>query len=344
MMSPLLEDFPTELIAQIYLSCEAVNDACSLSATCTRLRKIYNAPGRKLQILEATAESQFGPVQDAINLITHNSSQAAHLVRNVPVSMALLKQVVHVGKTANKWADAIYPFKKWKDKYEDRRLLTEQERYALRRAVYRLWLYRRAFCNVDHPRTTRLIPLLLLQRAALLHNFHNEELAEMIDLQNIVRDTLATNICPSNGAVQRKFRKRFPDTNYQLLFNMHLNYPPSPTHLSPQEAQQYKYYAKYRPTAYHEPGCEGWGDDISHYYVIEDMLKLDFEQILWLKDNAPSKFHVESYVRSLGAWFDNNGDTFQETVETVLVQRGAEVGEFLEAVADGELGVVKSSL
>ncbi|KAB8342713.1 hypothetical protein FH972_022313 [Carpinus fangiana] len=338
--TPLFEDLATELLAQVYLHCNSIKDVLSLSSTCQRLRSIYTS-GRSLQILARAANVEYGPFEDAIQLVTYNESQPAHLFRDPPLSFPLLKQIVEVGKVAVRWADDIYPFKKWKDNFEDRRLLIHSEKLLLRRALYRLWLYRRAFATSTTLRTIRMSPQQLARRAALLHNFDNAALAEMADVQATIRETLASNVCPSNGAIQRKFRRRFPETNYQLQFNMHLNYPtPTEMALSTQQAQQYKYYAKYRPTATHEPGCEGWGDDISHYYVVEDMLKLDPGQILMLKTCAPSKSQVEAYVRGLGPWFENNGDTFAETLEWVLRQRGVEVAEFNEAVQECEAGVV----
>lgn len=98
-------------------------------------------------------------------------------------------------------------------------------------------------------------------------------------------------------------------------------------------------YNRYASNAYHDPGNEGWGDDIGHYYVVEDMLKLDPEQILWLKENAPLKGMVESFVRGLGEWFDNNGETWGQTLEWVLRARGEDVVGVYEAIADGELGI-----
>lgn len=185
----------------------------------------------------------------------------------------------------------------------------------------------------------------MLERASLLHNFSTPELAEMHDVHNILRDTIGNNICPSNGTIRRKFQKRFPDSTHQLLFNMHLPFQPPSTfvpsdtyyHSSPQAGS--KFHAKFVPSRNHEPGAEGWGDDILHYYVVEDMLKLDPEQILWLKANAPFKGQVEAYVRSLGDWFENNGETFAQTLAFVVQQRGGEMEELKEAVEEGEMGV-----
>lgn len=86
-------------------------------------------------------------------------------------------------------------------------------------------------------------------------------------------------------------------------------------------------------------GAEGWGDDISHYYVIEDYMKLDPEQVLWLREHAPLKGMVQGYVRLLGSWFENNGETMGPTVEYVLDERGENAERFTEAIGEGRLGV-----
>ena len=350
-----LEDLATELISHIFLSCTSVSDVLALSSTCHRFRQIY-ASSQKLQILQNAAEAQYGPLQDLTQLLTHNASQPAHVIRSVPFSISLLKQIVHTGRVAEKWCD-IYPFKKWKQNFENRRLLTSNERYRLRRALYRLWLYSRAFHNRAHPRETRVTKLVIQKRAGLLHNWSTIELAEIADVHAVLREVLHSNVCPSNGTIARKFKKRSPDNeHHQLLFNIHLNYPPvqcnlfqSQYHSSPNVLSNHFHstsafnsrygYSKYTATSYHEPGAEGWGDDIPHYYVVEDMLKLDPEQIMWLKENAPLKGQVEMYVKGLGDWFENNGETWGQTLEWVLEERGEDAGEILGAVADGDLGV-----
>lgn len=358
----LFEFLATELVSHIFLSCDSIASVLALSSTCRRFRYIY-ASSQKLAILEHAAEQEFGPLQDLTQLLTHNASQPAHIIRSVPFSLALLQQIVHTGRVAVKWCD-IYPFKRWKYDYEHRRLLTQNERYRLRRAIYRLWLYSRAFHNRDHPRELRAMKLVLQKRASLLHNWSTLELAEMADAHSVVREVLHSNICPSNGTIARKFKKRYPDSNdHHLLFNIHLNYPPpvtTPPPNNPFTAHYHQYqtpsqlssyfhttpaYAarhassKYSMHSYHEVGAEGWGDDIPHYYVVEDMLKLDPEQIMWLKENAPFKGMVEGYVKALGDWFDNNGETWGQTLEWVLDERGEDVGGFLGAVAEGEVGI-----
>lgn len=355
------EYMATEVVTTVFTFCNSIDDVIALSSTCKRFRGIYNGT-QKLHILQHATDAQFGPLEDAVQLVTHNDSQPAHLLRSVGFSFALLRQLVHVGRIAEKWCD-IYPFKKWRDNYEDRRLLAQDERCRLRRALYRLWLYSRAFHNGQHTREHRMSPLMIQERAELLHNWSTEELAEIADVHAVLRDVVQSNVCPSNGTIARRFNKRHPDQKHQLLFNIHLNYPlapapfaPPPTplsayhsppnllfthfHGSPMVTNKYhNTYNRYASNAYHDPGNEGWGDDIGHYYVVEDMLKLDPEQILWLKENAPLKGMVESFVRGLGEWFDNNGETWGQTLEWVLRARGEDVVGVYEAIADGELGI-----
>ena len=68
-------------------------------------------------------------------------------------------------------------------------------------------------------------------------------------------------------------------------------------------------------------------------------MKLNPEQILYLRDSAPLKSQVELYVANLGEWFNNNGETFSETLAYVLKQRGQDLQEMKDAVEDGELGI-----
>ncbi|KAH7386952.1 hypothetical protein DE146DRAFT_188252 [Phaeosphaeria sp. MPI-PUGE-AT-0046c] len=351
----LFEDLATELVLAVFFSCNRIADVLALSSTCRRFRRISTS-SQRLAILESAAETQFGPLQDLTQLLTHNASQPAHIIRDVPFSVALLKQIVRYGHVAEKWCN-IYPFKKWKHDYENRRLLTSVEDYRLRRAIYRSWLYSRAFHNRDHAREFRATKPILQKRAALLHNWNTWELAEIADVNAVIREVVHSNICPSNGAIARKFKKCFPENEHSLLFNIHLNYPQPQAH-NPFSAQYHittntlsahfnntaTYTSRYTSSKFsllpnHEVGAEGWGDEIPHYYVIEDMLKLDPEQILWLKENAPLKGMVEAYVRSLGDWFENNGETWGQTLEWVLMERGEDVREFMGAITDGELGV-----
>ncbi|WEW56370.1 hypothetical protein PRK78_001813 [Emydomyces testavorans] len=366
----MLFDFlATELVLHVFYSCDSIADVLNLSLTCRRFHGIFSA-SQKLLILANAAETEYGPLHEVIQLVTQNASQPAHITRQAPMSINLLEQIIQVGRVAKKW-EAIYPIKKWKVDYENRRLLTDMERFHLRRAIYRLWLYSRAFHSPSFPRTSRVIPFVVRERAELLHNWSTSELAEIEDVRLVIRDVVQNHICPSNGTIQRKFRKRYPDATPSLSFNIHLNYPPPASNVVPSSNLNTsdaffftsrspnsnldndnrafrhhtnppnKYATKFRSDLYHEPGLEGWGDEIPHYYVVEDMLKLDPSQILWLRENALLKEQVERYIRSMGDWFENNGETFAQTLEWVISERGEDVTSFREAIGDQELGIAK---
>lgn len=328
-----IDDLPAEILTQVYLSLPTVSSALALSATCHCMYSTYHS-SKRLLILTHAAENEFGPLDDISQLLTHNASQPAHVRRNVPVSDALFQQIIRVGRVAKKWED-IYPFRRWKSNFADRRLLTTVERVVLRRALYRLWLFDRAFHNSSQVRTCRLLPDIVRERAALLHNFGTLELAEMLDVHLIFRDVVANNVCPSNGKLRAKYHKRFQEVSPHHV-NIHLNYP---TRLPGALYSNSKYHASLQPSHLFDTALDGWGDDVGHYYVVEDMMKLDPEQILYLREQCPSKGMVEAYVAGEGEWFSNNGEVFSETMGFVIRQRGGDMEELKDAVRQGDMGV-----
>ncbi|KAF4551614.1 Hypothetical protein D9617_13g101160 [Elsinoe fawcettii] len=342
-----LDELPTEIITNIFLHAPTVSSTLALSSTCHRLRNIFKS-SKRLLILGQAADRQYGPLKDAIQLVTYNESQPAHVFRDAPLSDALIRSVVQVGQAAAKYED-IYSYKRWKHDYAARRLLSPTERYVLRRAIYRLWLFSKAHHNPSHSRFLRISPQATRERALLLHNFNTGELAEMLDMHNILRDVISNNICPSNGTVRRKYHERFPTSKHPLIFNIHVHQP-TPlqqyitsenffSHRKPVDVQQSHWQKKFVPTRTHDPGNEGWGEDINHYYVVEDMLKLDPGQILHLREHAPMKMDVEAYIRGVGDWFENNGETFCQTMSMVVHQRGQEMEEIKDAIEAAVLGV-----
>ena len=267
-----IELLANELLLHIFFSCNSVRDALNLAAVNHHFYRVF-AGSKRLPILFAAAEEEYGPLHDAIQVATYNSSQPAHIARDVPLSFALLKQVhLELGHWAKKWVE-VYPSKKWRTDFENRRLITSEESHRLRRAIYRLWLYSRAFHNVRYSRTGRMQRHVILERAELLHNWSTSELAEIEDVRELLREIIQSHICPSNGTIQRKFRNRFPESDHQLLFNIHLNYlPPASsfqTHFHSihqgTASPRASIAMKYASTPWHEPGAEGWGDDIPHY-------------------------------------------------------------------------------
>ncbi|KAL8739372.1 MAG: hypothetical protein Q9190_007829, partial [Brigantiaea leucoxantha] len=336
-----LTTLPAETLIQILYALPSIPTVFALTQTSRRLHALLSLPAHRLPILFSAASRQFSPLPPLFQLLTHNSSQPAHIPRPEPQqSQPLLKQILHIGSVANAWAD-IYPFIHWRDsdRAASRRFLSEDERMRVRRAVYRIWLYSAAFHNRSYVRTSRALATVVRERAALLRRWSSAELREVLDLQNTMRAILEDWICPSNRAVRRELRERFGEN--PLL-------PPPPPMFHPHKTNAHARYptmvknGKLLPTTTTGDGggagCwdEGWGDDISHYYVIEDMLKLDPGQILRLyhgalldsdRSGSSHRIRVESLVSELGEWFENNGETMKETVAVVLGDRGEDCGD-----------------
>ena len=344
----MLETLATELLLDIFRRCNSIIDVINLSVVCRRFHRILLS-SQRLPILLAAAEAEFGPVQDIIQLVTHNSSQPAHIFREVPLSAPLIQQIVQVGRVALKWEE-IFPRFKWRHNYEDRRLLSAPERYLLRRAIYRYWLYARAFHNSLYSRTTRLLRHVVYERTELLRNWSPHELSEIEDFRFVLRDIVQEQICPSDGTMLRKLRKLVPDVDPSHSRNAFSkdDWRAPNTHFQQQQhffmTKQFADRNSCLPgvgySDRHYAANEGWGDEIIHYYVVEDMLKLDPGQIMWLRENAPWKAQVEAYVKVLGEWFDNNGETFGPTLRIVMDERGDDYEEMQDAIVEEKVGIV----
>lgn len=91
------DTLPTEIITHIFLSLPNISSAIALASTCYRFHNVFHS-SKRLLILNEAAEAEFGPVDDVVQLLTHNASQPAHIRRSVPLSDALMRQIVKIGK------------------------------------------------------------------------------------------------------------------------------------------------------------------------------------------------------------------------------------------------------
>lgn len=123
------ESMPVEILQKIYEVCPSIADVIALSSKCKKMNRAFQG-SRKLPIIESIINLQYGPIADAISVVTRNATNNQIALS---VSLALAKQVDQVGRVANQWAE-LYPMEKWKSDYESRRLLTSHESYKLRRA------------------------------------------------------------------------------------------------------------------------------------------------------------------------------------------------------------------
>lgn len=345
----LLTDLPAETLLGIYNSCSSVNDVLNLSQTCRRLHALLPS-SQKLSVLLSVAEAQAGPIFDIVQLLTVNDVQAAHEIREPSMSYHLLRDILSVAQTAQEWQE-IYPREKWDENYADRRLLNSEERYALRRAIYRLWLFSRAFHNCNYPRESRLHPPRITERCRLLRAWSTEELAEIEDFRGIMRSVLESALLgqehlywelePTSGRFHRK-----PCT-FPLASRSYLN-SVTPLKTAFHTSNDDRVSVNQRLHGMQVPGfgagMYGWVDDINRFYVLEDLMKLDPEQVLWLQENAYLHLQVPDQVGSMGEeWFINNGETFAQTFEMVMADRGEDAQEIRERIARGDLGIARGS-
>ncbi len=335
---PLLEYFPSELILHIYYSCSSVEDVLNLSLTCRRLHHLLPS-SQRLSILFSIMENEAGPIFDMVQFLTLNSSQPAHVPRQPSPSLALLQQVISVSRVAQKWEE-YYPQAKWHDNYTERRALSTRERFRLRRAIYRLWLFSRAFHNPQYARQSRLHVTFIDERSRLVRNWSTEEIAEMEDFRNVMRTVL------------RSTSDRDDTLSFELL--------PSylrPCH-NPPSVSTRMFHGSYDTCEIPEPrilhtqylglstfvhSWESETSQISQYYVLEDLMKLDPGEAMWLHDNTRLDWPIQACLQFLGKseWFENNGETLGQTIEKVLSDRGEDIQEIREHIAKADLGVVK---
>ena len=359
-----MTELANELLLHILQSSPTISSLLALASTCKHLHSIL--VHHKLPLLYQSFEAQYGPSYDAIRLVTYNNSQLAHVPRSAPPqSMALLKRLVQVGQVAEKWA-IVYPSQKWTgEESANRRLLSTKERYNLRRACYRIWLYDMAFHTPQHARTGRALPQVVRTRAQVIRPWSGEQLAEMLDLHAIFRAVLHSHICPSNGTVLRRHKQRFPDDPFPLISTTRATKYNDPLadfhqalfHSTPHVSR----LSTARNYNQHGSTVEGWGDEIAQYYIVEDMLKLDPGQLMHLFERltgqsgpdaelttcfgfSSRKATVEQFVAVLGDWFENNGETLVETIYCVIGERGGEGRELGELVEGGLEGICRREL
>ena len=187
----------------------------------------------------------------------------------------------------------------------------------------------------------------------------------MLDLHAIFRAALHSHICPSNGTVLRRHKQRFPDDPFPLLSTTKTTKFNDPVahfhHAWFYGTPHVSALSIIRNPNQYGATVEGWGDEIAQYYVVEDMLKLDPGQLMYLFERLTDqagldaesttcygfgsrKATVEQFVAGLGDWFENNGETMVETICVVIGERGGDGRELVELVEGGLEGICTREL
>lgn len=370
-----LADIAPELISQIYNTLYSINDVVNLSLTCRHLNHLLKH-SQKLSTLFSVAEREFGPTEDIAQLVTYNASQPVHVRRQPAQSYALLRQMIKIGNVAQKYVE-IFPERKWRDNYLERRALTHHEAWKIRRAIYRYWLYCEAFQNRAHSRATRMLSSVIEERSQLLrtwstgksaciHYLHSsdtrtEDLVDIEDVRLVIEDLLSIDLCPTDGAARADFNQycdfsdvRFTHNQYMSVHKSWNSWPPDSYtsrlvtsnmfHNSRNEQFLSRHLDLPVPQR-RKLEMTGWGDDISQYYVVQAMMKLNPAQIMFLYEHVTTRQDVEKWLfEHVGEeWFWDNGETWFDTWRLVLYKRGEDFGMLRDAIIDGDAGIVAAS-
>ncbi|RMZ91192.1 hypothetical protein DV736_g1587, partial [Chaetothyriales sp. CBS 134916] len=330
-----LPDLPTEILFQIFRHCSSISSAINLSLTCHRLYHLLRT-SQKIPVLFAIAERVWGPLEDVYQILTYNSTQPLHVKRAPVLSFALLVQVSRIGRVAT-WFENMYPKTRWdSEKAYLRRELAVSESRALRRAIYRTWLFSLAFHTPEVTRTNRMHAALVANRCRLLRTWSTDELLELEDARCCLENILAS-VCPTSGQV---FWNHGADTSFGRCLQ-----PQGPRFCSVfydahAEATEVEPYSIPAPEL-RDQTMEGWGDDIDQYHILSSMLKLNPSQVVLLYENALCKRDVEVFVDDHGGgnWFWDNGETMLHTWMLVLHDRGLSVHGVREKISSGLLGI-----
>lgn len=273
-----MQYLPLEIIQLIFGFLPDIESIFALSATCRLFHQAY-ASSQKLIVVNKVLETQFGPLHDVIQLVTLNSSELPHHTRDPNFSLALAKQIVKCGRTANRWI-ALYPMLRWRVKTENRRFLDQEERHRLRRAIYRLWMYNSAhtmeFESSVGPRILRQYP--------------TRELREIDELRAVFRDTLTHDCCLSNSAVQLHYNQGHV-TRDLLYFGTYSSYD-NDAMLAPDKLKG--------KSVRDAMAAESWGDDMSVGRKIMRLLYMTPDALLDFHEGCTCKTEREQFLDNIG--------------------------------------------
>lgn len=299
-----MQDLPLEILQHIYRYLPDIESVLALSSTSHQFRRAYIG-SQKLVIVERVLETQFGPLHDVTQVVTLNSSQPAHQARHPNFSVALAKQIVEKGRVANKWAD-LYPILRWRVRPENRRFLDSSERYRLRRAIYRFWLYNAAACiDFDDDQHTFLD---YLARLRVIRQYPTREIRELEELERVFEDMLAYDCCPSDSTIQRHYNQNLP-TRDLLDFGRYRG------NLKGRSVRELLVH-------------ESWGDNDHVMYEVAHLMRMAPDQLLHFREVCTGKAERERYIEKLTEWESGLWDLYESPstlwwdVSKVLGERG----------------------
>jgi hypothetical protein len=311
---PALSNLPLEIIQKIFLECSDIESVVNLSATSHQFRDAYLG-SQKLLIIENALEVQFGPLHDAIQVVTYNQSQPVYLAREPPMSIALAKQIAAIGYVAQKW-ERIYPMLRWRDHAEHRRFLRAHEAFRFRRALYRLWLYSKAFHNNDFLQLDLPPPVEVDddQRISYVRRFDDDEMMEIKELNDVFQSMLINDLCPSDAIIQRRYNEGFPGQP-PLYFGSY--------HTHPNDCFE-GCFCRTLVLRHDLPQAhvaEAWGPRAAQDRTVRNVLKLEPDKLLYFKEQLNNRAERLAYLATLPESFHQYESTFRPVVENLMAER-----------------------
>jgi hypothetical protein len=310
-----IEELPTEIVQKIYMDCRDIQSVLNLSSSCHLFSGPYHG-SMKLKIIERVLETQFGPLYDLIQLITFNSSQPIHLPRRPDMSIDLAARIVRFGSVIEKW-ETIYPSLRWRDLSEYRRVLRPHEAYRFRRAMYRMWLYGKAYHNTSFLELERPSPVAGVYpdpRITFMRKFSDDELIEMAEVHDVFHEMVSYDLCPSNAMIQRHFSQGFPGQDI-LYFGTYETYPIASMQWT--ELQK-KVSVLDLPLKW---AGEAWGSFEDQCRTVERVLKLLPDELLHFRENLSGKVERSHYLKTFPETFSRNASTFRDAIDALTALR-----------------------
>jgi len=345
-----MQDLAPEIMVHVFESLSSVSDIISLSLTCRYFHELL-PKSQRLALFFKALDQEMGPLDDILQLLTQNDNQMLHVRRSPPLSFALLTQAASVARVAEQFVH-LYPRFRWMDTDSaSRRFLDDGEARRLRRAIYRLWSYTKAFHGRSSFRISRLDTTSTEERYQLLRSWSTDELHELEDLRYTLEKILAWEICPTDGEVYSRFpsdSKPFHMSLQPRSFQPLVRGVPmfQDVFHSSRDKVSMVGQDKHSVQELRFQHMRGWGSDLENFYLIQAFLKLSPAEILWLLDNAVSKTDVETFVelQTHDPCFLESGSMLFHDWVTVLHARGVDVQQSREAIWDGKAGIVLDSL
>ena len=291
-----IDDLSTEILQKIY-EYATVHDVLRFARAS---KKNFNAyMGRRLPILKRAIHNSYSPLPDLIRLVISDEPEQsrkllgteirlhARLNRMVQIrddtsiTLGMIIKMIQYGRVAERWME-IFPQLRWRFGYNNRRLLNPHEQERLRAAIYRYWTYNNLFHSQSFIQYNSHNPYRRDDiRTRLLRTYSTIDLIQLSEFLAHVAQLLGDIIHPSYSTL----RKSFPDLPEQTMCKI------------------------------------AWGAGDGHLHLVDDLLKYNPRDVLYLFENTSHKRERLEYLHAQGEYFLNAPSTLNAALLMVTKTR-----------------------